>query len=94
MALSNSFAHRLHVHLALALCLLWHTVGDECHTAAFLFLEKMHTIAHSIHHLNEIFAQLWIVIVNVAAMEVAHVLAILALLGRSFLLEPRLKLAA
>ena len=54
----------------------------------------MHAIAHSIHHLDKVLAQLWVVVVYIAAVEVAHVLAVLILKGCGLFLEPRLKLAA
>ena len=57
-----------------------HAVGDEGHAAAFLLVQELHAHAQGVHHLHEILAQLRVVVVHVAAVEVSDLLFELRLL--------------
>ena len=52
----------------------------------------MDTITNRIHDLYEVFAQLWEIVVDVTAVEIAYVFLIVVLLFCSLALKPSLKL--
>ncbi len=73
--------------------LLVHPVGDEGHAAAFFLVQELHADPEGVHHLHEVLAQLGVVVIHVAAVEIGHLLVELGLfLGAA--LEPALEAAS
>ena len=85
---------RVDVHFSLSARLITESVSYQCDTTTFLLLQQMDTITDRIHNLYEVFAQLWEVIIDVTAVEVAYMFLILVLLFGCIALEPCLKLLA
>lgn len=83
----HRLAYRLEVYVGVAPCRIHKVVGYFGHTAAFLLVEQVYTVADSVHHRHEVFAELRIVVVDIASVEVAHLVGVAALLG-SMALEP------
>ena len=92
LLLSTTYACDVHLALLLGLCRLH--VGYQSHAAALLLVEEVDAITHGIHYLHEVFTQLWIVVVGVATVEIAHLIAILALRLCSILAIPCLEALA
>ena len=63
-------------------------VHDHCHAAAFLTVQQVHSISECIHHCHEVFSELWIVVVHVAAVEICYLLLECSLFSGRVLLEP------
>ena len=80
IVLRNRLTDRCRIHLALTASLVNQAVRDERYTTALLLFEHLHTHTQGVHHLDEILTQLRVIIVHVAAMEIAHLAGIFRLL--------------
>ena len=80
-ALVHSLADRCNVEFGISLCRVDEAVRDLGNTAAALFLEKVHTISDGIEHCHKILAELRIVVVHIAAMEIGHIIFEATLVG-------------
>ncbi len=67
--------------------LVHEAVGNQRHAAALLPLEQLHADVHGVEHLHQLLAELRVVVVDVAAVEVGD-LACKASLTRPLLLVP------
>ena len=57
--------HGVHISLSLPLCLFGETVGNKCNAATFLLFKQMNAV-------SAVLAELWIVVVDIATVEVTH----------------------
>ena len=85
---SHCLADASEVEFRLFYSLILESVRDQGHTAAFLLLKKIYAISESIHDLHEVLCKLRIVVVCIAAMEIADLLCVCFLLLESMSLEP------
>ena len=92
VACIHCFLHRRDVEFPLFLSLAGESVGDKCHTAALLLFQEMNAVTARVHDLDKVLTQLREVIVDVAAVEVAHEAVEALLLRLGVTMEPRLKL--
>ena len=69
-------------------------VHDHCHAAAFLAVQQVNSISERIHHCHEVFSELWIVVVHVAAVEVCYLVLECGLFSGRVLLEPAFEFRA
>ena len=67
-------ADGINIDFSMLFGLVVEPVGYLCHTAAFFFVEQLHAIAHSIHDFHQILTELGVIVVHVAAVEIAHLL--------------------
>ena len=84
--------NRVNVHFSLLSRLITESVSNQCHATTFLFLQQVDTITYCVHNLYKVFAQLWEVIIDVTAVEVAYVFLKTVLLFGCIALVPCLKL--
>ena len=89
----HGFLQRHDVVLGILGGLLVHPVGNEGDAAAFFLLQELHADAEGVHHLHEVLAQLGVVVIHVAAVEIGHLLVELGLLLGAAL-EPALETAS
>ena len=85
---SHCLADASEVEFRLFYSLILESVRDQGHTAAFLLLKKIYAISESIHDLHEVLCKLRIVVVCIAAMEIADLPCICILFLQSMSLEP------
>ena len=90
----HSLAYASEVEFGLLCGLFLETVGNQCDTTAFLLLKEVHSIAHCIQYLYKILCEFRVVVVGIAAMEIADLLLECLLLLESVSLEPYLELLA
>ena len=78
-ALPQSTAPVMHSMLRRAsrVASLYEPVGDFGHPAALFPLHYLYAVAHGIHHLHQIFAELRVIVVDVASMEICDLPCIL-----------------
>ncbi len=68
----DRLADRSDIDLRLPFGLIYQSVGDQRHAAALLLFQQLHADAQRVHHPHEILAQRRVVVVDVAAVEIAH----------------------
>jgi len=71
-SLHDRLADRSDIDLRLPFGLIYQSVGDQRHAAALLLFQQLHADAQRVHHPHEILAQRRVVVVDVAAVEIAH----------------------
>ena len=75
------------VESRLLLGLVHEAVGNQRHAAALLPLQQLHAYVHGVEHLHQLLAELRVVVVDVAAVEIGYLALILGL-GGLLLLVP------
>lgn len=63
------------------------TIGDQGDTATFFAIKQTHAYIHRVHHSDKVFAELRMVIVNVATMEISD-LSLVERLAGTVLFKP------
>ena len=89
----HGFPQYGHIVVGMGGGFLGHLVGDEGYAAAFLLLQQLYAHAQGIEHLHQVFSQLGVVVVHVAAVEIRHLLGEGRLL-LTLTLEPEFKAAS
>ncbi len=70
----HSLPYGTQVITAVAFSLIDTAVGDLGHTAATLLVKQPDTIPKRIEHLNQIFAKLRVIIVDITSMKICHMM--------------------
>ena len=82
---------RLHIRASLTLGLRVEAVRYESHAAALLLIQKPHAVTQRIHYTDHILAQLRVIVIDVAAVEIRDLTLERRLLLRRVTTVPRLE---
>ena len=87
----NRLTDRAEICFSLLARLIYQTVGNQSHSAAFLFFKQMHSIAYCVKHTHHIFTQPGEIIIDVATVEETYMLPVVILRSHRILFEPALE---